>query len=419
MADSQLESRARERAVEEASRCNRCGYCQSVCPTYLVTGVETEVARGRNHLVRASAEGELAISRRLRDSVFQCLLCGACTTQCFPAVRTAEVMALARASLHGKEGPPALQRFVFRELLPDRDRMDRLVRLVSLGKRSGISGAVQALRIVGWYGRNLAEAERIVDSVPRRFLRQRLHEVNLVAPTERSDVAYFTGCAMNYALPETALATLRAFDRVGLRVSTPENVCCGLPAFAYGDLEAAKNLAKQNIRVLSQATSKWITSDCASCTSFLKQYPVILQDEPEWRERAEALAQRVRDATQILAETELRPNSRHGQSVTYHDPCHLAHHLGEKEAPREILRRGQDLEFVELPEADMCCGGAGSYNVAHPDLSADILRRKMENVRTTEAAVLATACPACIIQLRYGARRFHVPVEVVHVSELL
>ncbi len=406
-------------AKEEAARCNRCGYCQAVCPTYLVTGVETNVARGRNNLVRAAGEGETGLTKTWQSTVFECLLCGACTTTCFPAVRTAEVMALARAAVREAKGQPALQRYVFRELLPDRKKMDKIVKLARLGKRSGVSGLVQALRVVGWYGRNLAEAERILTSVPDRFLRERLDEVELTPEDRPADVAYFTGCAMNYALPDVGLSTLRVLTGAGLKVTAPDNNCCGLPAYAYGDLQAAKQLAKRNIEVLEATRARWITSDCASCTSFLSDYPKLFVDEPEWRERAERLKSRIRDATQILAEIAPRKAQTDGLEVTYHDPCHLAHHLGEREAPREVLKNLQGVEYVELPEANVCCGGAGSYNVAHPDLSAPILERKMANVRSTEAKVLATACPACIIQLRYGARRYKVPVEVRHVSQLV
>ncbi len=406
-----------EAILAEVSRCNRCGYCQSVCPTYWVTGRETEVARGRNQLLRAAMEGELPSSRRLRESVFQCLLCGACTEQCFPGVRTYEAMALARNVLN-QGRPPALQRYIFRDLLPHRERLDGLVRLVSLGKRSGLSGAVQVLRLLGWYGRSLAEAEALVESIPPRFLRELAGGLGLPMAEGRADAVYFVGCAINYALPEVGQSTLRALLDAGQRVVLAPNVCCGLPAFAYGDLEAARELARRNLSVLLELRLRLVVTDCASCASFLKQYPALFQREPEWLERAEELAERVRDATQVLAEFDRPRGTARPLRVTYHDPCHLAHHLGERSAPRELLRSLRGVDFVEMAEADWCCGGAGSYNIAHPDLALGILERKMRNIRATGAEVVATSCPACIIQLRYGARRFRVPVQVLHVSQL-
>ncbi|MDZ7372681.1 MAG: (Fe-S)-binding protein [candidate division KSB1 bacterium] len=419
MADNLPWTTLREAALKEASRCNRCGYCQAVCPTYWATGRETAVARGRNQLLKAALEGEVRLSPRVRESVFQCLLCGACTGQCFPAVRTYEVMGYARVLVNNGR-PSALQRFVFRELLLHRERLDRLVRLVALGKRSGLSGAVQALRILGWYGRSVAEGERLIPTIPPRFLRDEARPL-LSAARENGavDAVYFVGCAINYALPEAGLGTLRALRAAGMRVAVAPNLCCGLPAFAYGDWEAARALARRNLELLLALKPRTLVSDCASCTSFLQSYPSLLADQPDWREQAEQLAAVVRDATQLLAEVAQKWKMPTATRVTYHDPCHLAHHLGERSAPRELLRSVDGIELVEMEEADACCGGAGSYSVAHPDLAARILERKMARVRATGAEVVATACPACVIQLRYGARRFRVPVRVVHVSQLL
>jgi glycolate oxidase iron-sulfur subunit len=154
-----------------------------------------------------------------------------------------------------------------------------------------------------------------------------------------------------------------------------------------------------------------IVSDCGSCSAFLRKYPDLLGPA------AQSVAERVRDFTQIALALEL-PSLPAPLRVTYHDPCHLARGQGVRAEPRQLLQRA-GCELVELQEADWCCGGAGTYNVMHPDLSLRILARKMANVGATEAEVVATACPACIIQLQYGARHFGPAVQVKHVAEIL
>ncbi len=199
-----------------------------------------------------------------------------------------------------------------------------------------------------------------------------------------------------------------------------DNVCCGLPPYAYGDLESARALARRNLDAMARLGADVVVSECASCTSFLKEYPHLLASDSAYHAQAEDMARRVKDATQFLATVQLPSLSDNGQlRVTYHDPCHLSHYLRERSAPRQVLKSLPGVEFVELPEADWCCGGAGSYNITHPDASERILDRKMGNVSKTGAKVLTTACPSCVLQLSSGVRRHKLEVEVKHVVELV
>jgi glycolate oxidase iron-sulfur subunit len=176
--------------------------------------------------------------------------------------------------------------------------------------------------------------------------------------------------------------------------------------------------AEQNVQILADSDADMIVTDCGSCTSFLKEYVHILE---AGRIPTGFRAERVVDFTTWLRDT--ADLARYVESspvrVTYHDPCHLAHHLKEKEAPRQVLRELPSADFVELNESDFCCGGAGSYNIAHYDISMKILQRKVKNVESSGANILATACPACLIQLNFGMRKYKLPVKVQHLSQFV
>ncbi|MDZ7392393.1 MAG: (Fe-S)-binding protein [candidate division KSB1 bacterium] len=405
---------------DEASRCNRCGYCQPTCPTFSLTHVERNVARGRNNLVRAVYEGRMPLNRDVKSAIFGCLMCAACVSNCHPEVRTDHIVAAARAAYYEHFGRPAIQQVIFERLLPNPGALGRLLSLARLGKNSGLSGLARVLRILGWYGKSIATAEALVPRIPRRFLREVVRVESPSSSQQKPRVAYFVGCAINFALPHVGSATLRVLQDAKCTVTLLDNLCCGLPPYAYGDIESAQKLARHNLDVMAKVDADVVISECASCVSFLKEYPHLLSGDAPYEELAHTIAARVQDATQFLRTLPMKPTPEAERiSVTYHDPCHLSHHLRERNAPRQLLRSLPGVDFVELPESDWCCGGAGSYNITHPDVSEAILARKMANVARTGAQVLTTACPSCLMQLSYGVRRHKLNVRVMHVVELV
>ncbi|NOY43987.1 MAG: (Fe-S)-binding protein [Deltaproteobacteria bacterium] len=405
---------------DEVAKCNRCGFCQAHCPIFDITKDERNVARGHNAHVRSLIEGELEISEDFKDPLFECLLCKACVANCFPAVRTERNVVAGRAEYVRRVGQPRTMRFLFHRLLPDPVRMGRFVRLAAVGKNTGITRLARALGILKWFGKDFDRVEGLVERLPTRFFRERARTLRLDGGAGRT-VAYFVGCGFNFVLPDVAEATVEVLVKGGARVRVVDNVCCGLPAYGYGDLEAARALARKNMDALEQVDAEVILTDCGSCSAFLKEYPELFEESPEERDRASRLASRVKGFSEYLAEDGCPSPRGHGfrGKVTYHDPCHLSRYQGVVGQPRQVLRGLPGVEYVEMPEADRCCGAAGSYNVLHYEQSMVVLDRKMENLRKTEAGVLATECPGCLIQLRYGVRRASLPVRVAHVSELV
>ena len=239
-------------------------------------------------------------------------------------------------------------------------------------------------------------------------------------PLMKGRVAYFVGCGVNHLLPEIGEATVNLLEVSGYGVSVSRSYCCGLPSYANGDLDTARRLARGNLRLFKNKNVASVVTDCASCSSFLKGYTELLADDPAFGPLAAKFSGKVLDITEFLAGVSPEPQAAQLPiTVTYHDPCHASRYQGLRAEPRKILRSIPGLMFVEMQEADWCCGGAGTYGVKHPDLSDRILGRKMENVARTGAEFLVTSCPSCILQLSYGLRRHNLPMKVLHLSQVL
>ncbi|MGE5255933.1 MAG: (Fe-S)-binding protein [Hyphomicrobiales bacterium] len=405
---------------DDIAHCNRCGFCQVACPIFRSTGHEAGVARGRLALLRAVIEGRLDWSPELEEPLYTCLLCGACTSNCFPAIPTSELVISARAEYLEKVGRKSIHHLLFDKLLPYPRRLHLAARAAAMGKNSGMSELARALGLLRIFGRNLSRAEEIVDKLPAQAFRARFKPGVYDGEGQSQPVAYFVGCGVDvvsHAAGEATLALLRRFSR---SVRVLDNNCCGLPAWSYGDLAAARKLAGKNLPVLAAEGVDAIVSDCSSCTGFIKKYPRLFpEDDPQYK-TAQSVAEKARDVSEWLA-AEVIPSSTalQGKRVTFHDPCHASRGQGLVKQPRDLLRQMPGAEFVELPEADWCCGGAGSYALSHFDLAMQVLDRKMENLKKTAADVLVTTCPACIIQLSYGVRRHGLRVAVKHLTEVL
>ncbi len=406
---------------DEVSKCNRCGFCQAHCPIFAITGSEKNVARGHNVHVRKLAEGALEISEDFKDPLFECLLCKACVANCFPAVRTDKAVIAGRAEYMRRLGQPKTMQFLFHKLLPDQARLAKYVRLVAVGKNSGMVKLARALGILKWFGKNFDKAEGIVEKLPPAFFRERVSSLRLEPAQTKMQVAYFVGCGFNFVLPHVSESTVDVLVRTGARVKIADNCCCGLPAYGYGDLEAARDMARKNMDILERLEANVVLTECGSCSAFLKEYKELFPDDPAMKKRAELLGKKVKGFSEFMLNR--LPDSLSGRAlsgkVTYHDPCHMSRYQGVVKEPRALLKKIPGVTYIELPEADRCCGAAGSYNIMHYEQSMRVLDYKMETLKKTGADILATECPGCMIQLSYGVRRAGLNVKILHMSELL
>ena len=408
---------------DEVAKCGRCGFCQPTCPVYTATNKEAHVARGKNALFRNLIEGETPLDPDLREAFENCLLCRACTANCFPAVKTDQLVISLRETYGQQVGRPTIQRWIFRRLLPHPRLMSWIVGTMWIGRRLGLAGVAKRLGLLRMINPKLENAMEIREEVPSSFLRTRLKKrARPVKASSGLKVGYWISCGYNYMLPEVGEATVDVLEQNGIEVTVLPNACCGMPVYCYGDIEGARLLAKGNLDKLGDMGQyDYIVSDCGSCSGHLKEYADLLKDDPEYAEKATALVGKVRAFSELMHALGVGvPLGELPATVTYHDPCHLgARYQGIVSQPRELIKSVPGVDYRELREADWCCGAAGSYNFMHNDISMKILDRKTENVEKSGADVLVTECPSCIMQLSLGAKRRGLPTRVLSVSQLL
>lgn len=408
---------------EDFSRCVHCGLCLNHCPTYRLWQLEADSPRGRIRQMMLVEEGELAVSEGFVDHIDKCLDCRSCETACPSAVNYGKLVEHARARIERDYKRPLLSRMtrdlVYHRLLPYPRRIAMVAKLLRFYQRSGFEAAARATGILKLVG--LAERDLLLPPVDEHFFFDQLGKTFPAQGTPRARVAFFAGCVANVTFTALNEATIRVLTANGCEVVVPGGqFCCGaLPAHA-GVRGVARDLARWNIGAFASTDFDALVTNAAGCGSMLKEYDhLFTTDEPEYA-AARALAKKTRDVTEFLAtlglSAELKPVALR---VTYQDSCHLLHGQKIREAPRQLLRAIPGVDFVELPFADICCGSAGVYNVTETKASLDLLAEKMAFAKSTNAQIIATANPGCLLQLRAGAKIHNTGQEAVHVIELL
>lgn len=400
---------------DEALRCVKCGFCLQACPTYRQTGLETASPRGRLALVRAVAEGILPLDEGVAGPLYLCLGCRACETACPSGLQYGRVLEGARAALEpvlatGRSPGERLVRWLgFRHLLPNR----RLLRLAV-----GLAGAGRA--VAGLLPAHVRNMARSVPPAPTRRLRrewERLAAMGAVPAqgARRYRVAFFPGCVMDALFLSVNIATVKVLAAYGCEVVIlQDSTCCGALHAHQGRLDEARALARQNVATVPPDVDA-IINNAGGCGAHLREYGHLIPEGAEF-------ARRSRDLSEWLAEIGPGPQTVFkplGLTVTYQDSCHLAHGQKVKAAPRQLLKSIPGLKYVEMRDADRCCGSAGIYNIQQPVMADALLDEKMANLAATRAPLVVTANPGCHLQMLAGARKAGLDVGVRHIAELL
>ena len=398
--------------------CIHCGFCLPTCPTFALTGDETDSPRGRLYYMRLLAEGRIDPNESVLTHLDRCLECRACETACPSGVRYGFLSELVRAQLtkQGK-GPTRhfkLQDFLIRQIFPYPDRLDWLFLPLRIA---------QAFKATEWLN-NIPMLSRAINTVPPLPSRQwrRLPQFFAAKNERKMRVGLITGCINSVVLSRTNWAAAEVLAAAGCEVVIPpEQGCCGSLLAHIGYLEDAKKLAKRLILTFARYEPlDAIVVTAAGCGSFMKDYDHLFANDPHVADLAEKFAEKVKDFCELLDEiglpTPLKPLSGR---VTYHDPCHLAHGQSIREQPRRLIQQVPGIEFVELPESDWCCGGGGAYSLLQPEMSDAVLDRKMANIKATKANIVVTANIVCMMQLWYGIRRHRLDIKLMHIADFL
>jgi len=388
--------------------CMRCGTCQSVCPIYKETGLEAHVARGKIALLEFLADELIKDPKGVNERLNMCLLCGSCEASCPSGVKVLDIFLKARAFMTGYFGLSPVKRIVFRGLLKHNRLFDAVVSVAA--KFQGIFtkpvndmiGSSCARVFPGLIG-----GRHFIPLAAKPF-----HATTPARDTPRGasgrKVAFYYGCVVDKMFPHIAETILGVLDAHDIAVYMPHGqACCGIPALSSGDRATFESLVTSNMALFGDADCDALVTPCASCTSTIKKlWPRLATDLPEaMQAKIRDLAEKTMDISEYLvnevgiAQPPFPQPEDGAVVVTYHDPCHLKKTLGIAAEPRALIAANPHYRLVEMDGADSCCGSGGSFTLQHYDLSKRIGRRKRDNIIATGARLVATSCPACMLQI--------------------
>jgi glycolate oxidase iron-sulfur subunit len=381
---------------DDLATCVHCGLCLDACPTFRVTGLETESPRGRIYLMTQWKRGAMRFDEEQVKHIDLCLGCRTCEGVCPSGVPYGRIIEAGRADVEDARRPSPKRKAsqaALRQLVAHPRRLRFAGNATRLAQRMHLTSIVRSGRML-----------------PRLTARYCPPDGDVAEPfgERKYRVAFLVGCVMPILYPQSHYAAVKLLQLAGCEVwFPPDERCCGALFAHNGDIVGAERLREHNTRVYESGHFDALVVDSAGCGAHLKDfYP--------------ALKGRVKDLTEWLAEIGLpEPNRELRVRVTYQDACHLAHAQKIKKQPRDLLRALPGIEWVEMRHADICCGAAGLYSMLEPEMSRKVLGQKMEDVLATNADVLSVANPGCQMQLESGLRGRRSTMEVEHVAETL
>src|ERR1051325_3665939 len=255
-------------------------------------------------------------------------------------------------------------------------------------------------------------------TVQPRFSEELINPVTPAVGERKYKVAVLTGCAQDLIFSDVNRDTVEVLAQNGCEVVTPPGqLCCGSLHAHNGEWGLAQQLARKQLDQFPPEQFDAIITNAAGCGSHLKHYATLLADDPVYVERARLWDEKVKDIHEWLVQTGITPPPAAGgapQTVTYHEACHLCHGQKITAQPRQVLKAIPNLKLVELSESTWCCGSAGIYNLIQPEMAGDLLTRKLNHIEKTQATVVATGNPGCLLQLINGARVRGLALRVAH-----
>ena len=381
---------------DDLATCVHCGLCLDACPTFRITGLETESPRGRIYLMTQWKRSTLAFDEAQVKHIDLCLGCRTCEAVCPSGVPYGRIIEAGRADVEDMRRP-SFKRIASRVAL--RQLVGHPGRLRAAGAATRIA---QRLHLT-----SVARSGRMLPRLRARF-RPPASGVAPAIGARKHRVAFLVGCVMPILYPQSHEAAVRLLQLAGCEVWFPQGErCCGALFAHNGDLAGAETLRVANMRTYEAGSFDALIVDSAGCGAHLKDfYP--------------GLKGRVKDLSEWLLEVGLpEPKREVKVRVTYQDACHLAHAQKIKKQPRDLIRSLPGVQLVEMRHPDICCGAAGLYSTLEPAMSNRILQEKLEDVIATNADVVAVANPGCQMQIESGLRAQGLTMKVEHLSELL
>lgn len=397
------------------NECIHCGLCLESCPTYALSGAEPDSPRGRIHLMKALIDGALEPSADVFGPLDRCLGCRACETACPSSVQYGHLLETVRAEFVTANRPVKGGRLLWKamldHLLPYSGRLRGLLLPLRLAPRL-VEFALPLLPKL---------LRRQIELLPPLGDADPLPEHTRAVGERRGQVAFLSGCVMDALYRPVNQATVRMLARCGFDVWVPRNQgCCGALHMHEGDRARALAFLRRNLEAFQAEAWDVVILNSAGCGAAMKDYGHWLEESESGYAEARAFAAKVKDISEFLSEVGIpTPTRAVPVRAAYHEPCHLGHGQKIREAPVALLKGIPELVLVPLTESDWCCGGAGSYTLLQRDQAEQLLARKLSHLAASRAEVVVTGNPSCLMQLGLGIRRQGMPVELLHLVEVL
>jgi glycolate oxidase iron-sulfur subunit len=407
--------------------CVHCGFCLSTCPSYRVIGKEMDSPRGRIYLMNAINKGEAALDETTTQHFDSCLGCLACVTTCPSGVQYDRLIAATRPQVERNQ-PRSLKDRLIRTLIfnlfPYPNRLRILLPLLWLYQKLGIQKLVRATGLLDRFFPRLAAMEAILPEVNLKSLRDDLPDIIPAQGEKRYRVGVILGCVQRLFFSPVNEATVRVLTANGCEIVIPktQGCCAALPAH-QGQEAQAQALARQMIDSFEGTEVDYIIINAAGCGHTLKEYGHILEDDPEYREKAKQFVAKVRDVQEFLAEAGLTANlaslAEENLTIVYQDACHLLHGQKISLQPRQLLKQIPGVKLKEPIDAALCCGSAGVYNMLQPEVANELGQQKVKNLLDTGAELIVSPNPGCSLQIKKHMKLKGQEIPLMHPMELL
>lgn len=403
--------------------CVHCGFCLQTCPTYALWAQEMDSPRGRIYLMNAAVTGEIEeMTPSFVKHFDSCLGCMACMTACPSGVRYEPLIEATRAQIernYRRSLADRFHRWLIFQTFPHPRRLRAMLPLLWFYQRSGLQKLLHSTHALDPLPAGLRAMEALLP--PVSLDREDLPERIAAQGMQRMRVGMLLGCVQRVFFDDVNAATARVLAAEGCEVLIPKDQsCCGALMTHAGREQEAQGAARKILDVFEPLNLDALVINAAGCGSNMKSIGWLLRDDPHYSERAQKFAAKCRDLSEVLSE--LKPQATYSPlrlKVAYQDACHLNHAQGIRSQPRAVLGRVPELEVVDVPEASICCGSAGIYNMVEPVAAAQLGDRKARHVYSTGASVVVSANPGCLLQMKNAFRRLGRDVPALHFVQVL
>jgi glycolate oxidase iron-sulfur subunit len=402
--------------------CVHCGFCLPTCPTYLLWGQEADSPRGRIHLMKLRRDGRDVASASFVQHIDTCLGCMACVTACPSGVQYDSLLEAARPQVE-REAQRSVADRAFRRLIfamfPHPRRLRALSWPLGVYQKSGMQQLMKRSGLLRMLPKRLQSMERLLP--PIQFGGSELPARIPAQGAQRRRVALLLGCVQRVFFGNVNEATARVLAAEGCEIVVPQTQgCCGALAEHAGEEQDAMAAARRLIDAFEGVDADAIVINAAGCGSAMKRYGHLLRNDPAYAQKAKAFAAKCRDISEVLAELEPRaPRGAVPLKAAYHDACHLQHAQGVRAQPRRLLQTIPGVQVREIAESEICCGSAGIYNLLEPEAATQLRDRKVRNILNTDAEVIVSGNPGCLLQIATGLEAAGRPMRIMHLVEVL